>query len=44
MDAQCLRRTSLNSRMQKIQELLDHGMTQEYVLYLQMILAIMKEK
>ena len=39
-----IHRTSLNSRMQKIQELLDHEMTQEYVLYLQMILAIMKEK
>ena len=39
-----IHRTSLNSRMQKIQELLGQEMTQDYVLYLQMILALMKEK
>ena len=35
-----IHRTSLNSRMQKIKEYLNHELTPEYVLYLQMILAI----
>ncbi len=37
-----IHRTSLNSRMQKIWECLDHEQTQEYLLYLQMVLAILK--
>ena len=36
-----IHRTSLNSRMQKIRECLDRELTPEYVLYLQMMLAIL---
>lgn len=36
-----IHRTSLNSRMQKIWECLDHEQTQDYLLYLQMMLAIL---
>lgn len=43
-DALGIHRTSLNSRMQKIWECLDHEPTQQYLLYLQMILAIMENK
>ena len=39
-DALKIHRTSLMTRMQKIRELLGCDMTQEYILYLQMILAI----
>ena len=35
-----IHRTSLNSRIQKIRECLDHELTPEYILYIQMILAI----
>ena len=38
-----IHRTSLNSRIQKIVELLDHEMDQEYLLYLQMMLVLMKQ-
>ena len=37
-----IHRTSLNSRMQKIWECLDHELTQEYLLYIQIVLAILK--
>lgn len=41
-DSLGIHRTSLNTRMQKIWECLDHEQTQEYLLYLQMMLAILK--
>lgn len=37
-----IHRTSLNSRMQKIWNCLDHELTQEYLLYLQIILEFLK--
>ncbi len=39
-----IHRTSLNSRMKKIWECLDHPHTQEYLLYLQIMLALLKEQ
>ena len=39
-----IHRTSLNSRMQKIWECLEHELTPEYLLYLQVILAILNSQ